>query len=1194
MPLPAFMSQGPASFKPEYSQRKLNYRTPSPPLAYIEPVSPQALDFSHDRSSIASLKRRKLQDTHDTADYRQPSRHEPSQFGRPRPLPLNGTPSHLLQASPSPLDVFAAVATSPDIDKPFLQSQDLQHNAFSEHRNGFGELYSRPLPKQRHADRGSKRTLSEVIDVRTAFYSNARPASSHVPQTTWRQDPPQYQQTSSAYHDLQSDAELLLGFSLTSRAQSAREKNYPPPLIEDQRYNRIQYRDFGYESAVPQVTDRRPYPSVAIEDRAYQPPAPPHSIDPWQRDNQVVSTETHAELMQHQAKLPIENPTPIPPPNAPDVKPRVYRGWPKGKPRGPRNPNGETKKTKKAAAPKKGTAASKSATRKAAKNITPQITSPPVADTHARKARRHSFSELAARPLPVIEQRGRAASVPTTIAMVIGGLANGTSQPPGPTVVANICASCNNTKLSESLHELWINCNGCDRWFHSDCVGFETERKIKEVDKFFCTDCEGTHGPTTYVRKSTRAHANVDYAGLHEGKIRTAADATEHHYIQPIKDGQIEFLPETFARMPPELVTAEFFERSSMSEPVVIPAYLNTKSVHADPDTDATGNGAETDAEEWFDATLQYDCVPDCGQDKLDMIIPSGLTVRRAAELYGPEEKVEVIDVKLQEGEDRRWNMRQWADYYEAEGEKPVRNVISLEVSQSKLGRLIRRPKVVRDLDLQDAVWPQDDSAKGIFPKVQFYCLMSVADCYTDFHIDFGGSSVYYHIIKGRKTFFFIPPKPENLKKYEKWCNAPDQNNVFLGNETKECYRVDLYPGDTMLIPSGWIHAVWTPENSLVIGGNFLTRMHYGMQIQINEIEKNTGVGRKFRYPYFQKILWHAVIQYLEQDPVPLEIAQSLCRGEQFERKVPIYLLFDHDDTADDGPEYFNARYYSRHELDGLHELLRYIYRTVLVTLGKVPGIAKTTQEAVARSMPKGFGEPVEILKTFAMWAAWKRGNESIPPWALPGVELPEAEAAATTEKKKSAAAQKRSERQSAREQFAASAEKRPVRQATSASLMQGSCETKEEPQTIGSNEPGAQDSKPTGPVEQSLDQRFGIRHPPPKIESATPEPQPSMHQPGKNNGEHISPARTEQIQPDVAEESHQWREQTPLRTPYPADERGLQDSLKSLHQVQQLLPAINSSTDNSLESFPSMKPTRSKACAQCRLSKVCLCCMRC
>ena len=32
------------------------------------------------------------------------------------------------------------------------------------------------------------------------------------------------------------------------------------------------------------------------------------------------------------------------------------------------------------------------------------------------------------------------------------------------------------------------------------------------------------------------------------------------------------------------------------------------------------------------------------------------------------------------------------------------------------------------------------------------YCLMSVAGCYTDFHIDFGGTSVWYHILHGEKV----------------------------------------------------------------------------------------------------------------------------------------------------------------------------------------------------------------------------------------------------------------------------------------------------------------------------------------------------------------------------------------------------------------------------------------------------------
>lgn len=32
------------------------------------------------------------------------------------------------------------------------------------------------------------------------------------------------------------------------------------------------------------------------------------------------------------------------------------------------------------------------------------------------------------------------------------------------------------------------------------------------------------------------------------------------------------------------------------------------------------------------------------------------------------------------------------------------------------------------------------------------YCLMSVKGCYTDFHIDFGGTSVWYHILRGGKV----------------------------------------------------------------------------------------------------------------------------------------------------------------------------------------------------------------------------------------------------------------------------------------------------------------------------------------------------------------------------------------------------------------------------------------------------------
>jgi hypothetical protein len=41
---------------------------------------------------------------------------------------------------------------------------------------------------------------------------------------------------------------------------------------------------------------------------------------------------------------------------------------------------------------------------------------------------------------------------------------------------------------------------------------------------------------------------------------------------------------------------------------------------------------------------------------------------------------------------------------------------------------------------------------------------MSIAGCYTDFHVDLGGTSVWYHLLRGQKIFWLIPPTPVNLK----------------------------------------------------------------------------------------------------------------------------------------------------------------------------------------------------------------------------------------------------------------------------------------------------------------------------------------------------------------------------------------------------------------------------------------------
>lgn len=54
-----------------------------------------------------------------------------------------------------------------------------------------------------------------------------------------------------------------------------------------------------------------------------------------------------------------------------------------------------------------------------------------------------------------------------------------------------------------------------------------------------------------------------------------------------------------------------------------------------------------------------------------------------------------IIDVATQ-SEVPNWTMGQWASYYNDQDKDRTRNVISLEISDTKLAESIVRPKIVR------------------------------------------------------------------------------------------------------------------------------------------------------------------------------------------------------------------------------------------------------------------------------------------------------------------------------------------------------------------------------------------------------------------------------------------------------------------------------------------------------------------
>lgn len=123
----------------------------------------------------------------------------------------------------------------------------------------------------------------------------------------------------------------------------------------------------------------------------------------------------------------------------------------------------------------------------------------------------------------------------------------------------------------------------------------------------------------------------------------------------------------------------------------------------------------------------------------------------------------------------------------------------------------------------------------------------------------------FSQVFRGQKVFYLIKPTPENLKAYEAWiCDAKQDTTFFpdtIGGPS-ECARVEVNAGQTFFIPSGWLHAVLTPVDSLVFGGNFLPGLAtVDLQLAVRDIERRTHVKKEYTFPYFVPCLFFGLVE---------------------------------------------------------------------------------------------------------------------------------------------------------------------------------------------------------------------------------------------------------------------------------------------------------------------------------------------
>ncbi|XP_036375898.1 lysine-specific demethylase 7B-like isoform X1 [Megalops cyprinoides] len=377
-----------------------------------------------------------------------------------------------------------------------------------------------------------------------------------------------------------------------------------------------------------------------------------------------------------------------------------------------------------------------------------------------------------------------------------------------------------------------IECDVCKDWFHGSCVQVE-EHYAADIDMYHCPNCSVQHGPSL-MKKRCNWHRH-DYTEPDDGTKPVQAGTTV--FVEQLQARAFPSASEVVVRMQGGQVTQKYLEEEGFQYPIMVPK------------------------------------LEDLGLK----LPPPSFSVRDVEHYVGSNKVIDVIDVARQA--DSKMTLGEFVKYYYKPQRPKVLNVISLEFSDTKMAELVEVPDIAREMSWVENYWPDD----SFFPKpfVQKYCLMGVKDSYTDFHIDFGGTSVWYHVLWGEKIFYLIKPTRANLALYETWSSSPNQSEVFFGEKVDKCYKCVVRQGTTVFIPTGWIHAVLTSQDCMAFGGNFLHNLNIDMQLRCYEMERRLKTPDLFKFPYFEAICWYVAKNLLE----------TLRESREDKCQPPAYLL---------------------------------------------------------------------------------------------------------------------------------------------------------------------------------------------------------------------------------------------------------------------------------------------------------------
>lgn len=145
---------------------------------------------------------------------------------------------------------------------------------------------------------------------------------------------------------------------------------------------------------------------------------------------------------------------------------------------------------------------------------------------------------------------------------------------------------------------------------------------------------------------------------------------------------------------------------------------------------------------------------------------------------------------------------------------------IDRESGGSKCGSVVKLPTEVMENSLGHRYQKFLGGDLDLVSAHSKYLLLSEATSYTEPHEDMSGSNVFYALLTGEKIFH-VYLRDSQLTEAIRTL-TPEEFDTLL--ESHHHYTVRVHAGEGLLMPGNLVHRVYTIQDSVAIGCNFIAK----------------------------------------------------------------------------------------------------------------------------------------------------------------------------------------------------------------------------------------------------------------------------------------------------------------------------------------------------------------------------------